>query len=127
MAETAPQISPEKDLQPWNISLRDIQDPKLRAEAQKRLNTWLDELQKLIYELLQKNGITTFQISFSHSGTKTPILLHHGHTYNCAKLAQVAALTLKERVLEELNLDPPHTNRTNIPEETNSHKSETED
>ena len=73
-------------------------------KAKQRLDEWIEKIQKDVSNVLEENGVTTYEICFYHKGTGTPIIAARGTTYGVAKLAVAAARSLKKQVDEELNI-----------------------
>lgn len=94
--------TPINDLHPSNIDPRSIIDPEEQKKAKQRLDTWVEDIQKKISDVLEENGVLVYEICFYHKGTGTPIVNARGTTYSVAKLAAAAARSLKKQVDEEL-------------------------
>jgi len=102
--QTTKKESQLKNLPPWDIDPETFQGEEDAKLAQERMNKWLEEFQKDLSQLLEKNGISVFTLDFLHKGSKTPILLTRGNSYVVAKLAKHAAIETKTRVEQELSL-----------------------
>ena len=99
-----PQAS-QDNLKPWDIALTKDSNPKDIETAKKILDPWLENMQKDISEIFAKNGITIYQITILHPGTKSPMFMLSGSNFLTAKLAVAAARELRGRVAEELSVD----------------------
>jgi TPP-dependent indolepyruvate ferredoxin oxidoreductase alpha subunit len=104
-SETPTKVSNFNNLKPWEIDPRKIENVDDRKKAVIVLEEWLDTVQKQVSEVLSKHGVTTFQMSILHPCMKTPFVMGNGNNYTCAKIARAAALVLRDRVMQELQLD----------------------
>ena len=95
-------ISLLDNLHPSKINWGNISDDNQKKIAQEAIDKWIDTLHKDVSELLGKHGITKYQLSFLHEGSRSPMLIVRGNTYDAAKLAVVAARSLRDRVTDEL-------------------------
>jgi len=93
-----------KNLPPWDIDPETFKGEEDAKLAQEQMNKWLEEFQKDLSQLLEKNGISVFTLDFLHKGSRTPILLTRGNSYVVAKLSKHAAIETKARVEHELSL-----------------------
>lgn len=99
-----PTIEQIEKSNPSTLNWGNIKDPELQAKAEQKVEAWLGDLQKEIAELLKKNGIRAYQMSFMHEGTRTPMLCVSGSTYGAAKLAVAAARTLRDQIEKDLTI-----------------------
>ena len=105
LAASQPPQAPQDNLKPWDIAITKTSDPKDIEAAKKILDAWLEDMQKDVSELFAKNGITIYQITILHPGTKSPMFMLSGSNYLTARLAVAAARELRGRVAEELSVD----------------------
>lgn len=91
-------------LPPSEIDWRSCEDRQQRELLQKRIDTWMEETQKDVSELLEKKGIKEYQLSFLHKGTNSPMLMVRGGLFNTAKLAVSATNELRKQVAEQLQI-----------------------
>jgi hypothetical protein len=64
----------------------------------------LEQLQKDIYNILEKHGIKKWQMSYYDPISKTPIILARGEAYTTCRLAIQAVRILKAQVDKELSI-----------------------
>jgi hypothetical protein len=94
--------NPIKNLPPPSETDWRVEDKQHRETLQQHVDTWMEEIQKDISELLKERGIEKFQLSFIHKGTNSPMMMIRGGLFECAKLAVSAANELKKQVAEHL-------------------------
>lgn len=94
----------KNDLPPWQINLPQITNVEDQKEAERKIDIWIEKLQKDIYDLFSKNGIQTYQMSFVHEGSKIPLMLKRGSNYMACKLATESYKVLKNQVDNELSI-----------------------
>jgi len=104
-AESIKQDSQREHLPPWLINLDNIKDEKLIEQYKIEIQTWCQQLKKDLHEILTKNGVTEWQLSFPHKGMRIPITLSKGSPFITCKLSIYAYKELKEQVDKETSLD----------------------
>lgn len=103
--QVEPQVSQNKDLKPWEIVIEKSDEKEILQQKKEAVNQWLKQLQEDVSGLLSKNGITVYQITILHPGTRSPMFILSGNNYVTGKLAKAAYLELRGRVAEEFAVD----------------------
>ena len=100
------QVSSTKDNLPaWLINTDNIKDKEQQKEAETQIKAWVERIQKDVSEILEKNGVKTFQLTILHQGSGTPIPLGKGTNYNCGRLAVYACRMFKARIDQEFAIN----------------------
>jgi hypothetical protein len=103
-----PPLNPVKDSLPaWMINTDGIKNQAEQQAAEAQIKLWVGKIQKDVSEVLEKNGVKTFQLTILHQGSGTPIPLGRGTNCNCGRLAVYACRMFKARIDQEfaINLD----------------------
>ena len=90
-----------ENLHPCEINIESYTDPEQKEIAEKKLDEWMDKLKKDISELLQKNGVNIYQMSFLHKGTQSAPLIKNGSNYITTKLALAAYRELRGQFVDK--------------------------
>lgn len=84
--------------QPWNIDPSKITDQQQLKQAQDRIDEWVQQLQKDISELLEKNGIEKYNLGFNHPASGDLIMINRGSLLEAAVISKQVYVSMKTQI-----------------------------
>ena len=102
---SSPVSATKESLPAWMINTDNIKDKAEQQAAEAQIRAWVEKIQKDVSEVLEKNGVKTFQLTILHQGSGTPIPLGKGTNYNCGRLAVYACRMFKMRIDQEFKIN----------------------